>query len=44
MHRQTFDRRMILELVQHEPSLVSEGIGGMNLMTLVFVIFFDEPA
>jgi len=31
-------------LVQQEPSLVSEGIGGMNLMTLVFVIFLDEPA
>jgi len=35
---------MILELVQQEPSLFSEGIGGMNVMILVFVIFFDETA
>ena len=35
---------MILELVQQEPSLFSDGIWGTNLMILVFVITFGEPA
>ena len=34
----------IVELVQQEPSLFSEGIAGTNLMIFVLVIFFDETA